>query len=110
MTTYKSMVRGHLQPLLDAGATQRQIADSLGLENPNFISMVLSDRYPNALLSFPRLRAMCALCGLSATQSLSLVRQLSKVSGKKSVQFDEETFEWMLRCTALALKEPRGAV
>jgi transcriptional regulator with XRE-family HTH domain len=110
MTTYKELVRSHLQPLIEAGLTQREVAEKLGIESPNYISMVLSDRYPEAQLPMTRLPAMCALCGLTATESLRLAKRLVAACARKTVQLDVATFEWMLRCTALALKEPRGAV
>lgn len=110
MPTYKELVRSHLQPLIDAGMTQREIAEKLGIESPNYISMVLSDRYPEALLPLTRLPAMCSLCGLTATESLRLAKRLVAAGAKKAVHMDVATFEWMLRCTALALKEPRGVI
>jgi transcriptional regulator with XRE-family HTH domain len=109
MTTYKQLVRSHLQPLIDAGLTQRELAGKLGLELPNYVSMVLSDRYPEALLPLTRLPAMCALCGLTATESLRLAKRLVAAGARKAVHMDAETFDWVLRCTALALKEPRRA-
>ena len=110
MTIYKTLVRSHLQPLIAAGMTHREVAAKLGIESPNFISMVLSDRYPEALLPLTRLPAMCSLCGLTGTESLRLAKRLVAASVVKTVHMDVATFEWILRCTALALKEPRGAV
>lgn len=110
MTTYKTLVRSHLQPLIAAGMTQREVAEKLGIESHNFISMILSDRYPEALLPLTRLPAMCSLCGLTGTQSLRLVKRVVADSAVKAMHMDVATFEWILRCTALALKEPRGAV
>src|SRR5258706_14510953 len=101
MTTYKELVRSHLQSLIDAGMPQRVIAEKLGIEWRNYTSMVLSDRYPEALLPLTRLPAMCSLCGLTATESLRLARRLVTASAMKAVHLDVATFEWVLRCTAL---------
>jgi transcriptional regulator with XRE-family HTH domain len=107
---YKELVRSHLQPLLDTGMTQREVAEKLGLENPNYVSMMLSDRYPEAELGLARLPALCALCGLTARESLRLAKRLLAGGTKKAVHLDVPTFEWLLRCTALALQEPASAL
>lgn len=108
MTTYKQLVRSHVQPLLDAGMTQREIAAKLGFNSPNYVSMLLNDRHPEAVLPLSRLPAMCALCGLTATESLRLARKLMAIGATKVVHMDVATFDWVMRCTALALKEARG--
>jgi hypothetical protein len=106
MANYKTLVRRHLQPLLDAGMTQRQVAQKLGIQS----SMVLSERCPEALLPLMRLPALARLCGLTGIESLRLVKRLTTDSAKKAVQFDVLTFEWILSCTVLALKEPRNGI
>ena len=110
MTTYKQKVRSFIQPLLDAGMTQGEVATRLGLKHPNHVCQILGDHYPTQVLPIGRLPALCSLCGLTATESLRLVKSLVASATKKGMQLDVPTFEWLLRCTALALKEPRGAV
>lgn len=109
MATYKELVRNHIQALIDAGATQRDIAAKLGFESPNFVSMILSDRNPKTVLPLKRLPRLCALCGLTAIESLRLVKRLVASKAKGAFEMDEETLEWVMRCTALALKERRLA-
>ena len=104
-TSYKHWVREQLEPLLDAGATQRELATRLGLANPNFLSMILGDSCPESMLPLSRLPALCTLCGLSAMESLRGVRKLLDSGARRGVHFDVPTFEWMLRCTALALRD-----
>ncbi len=110
MSDFKKMVAGYVQPLLDSGATGRQVAADLGLPQPNYLYMILSDRYPEAQLPLQRIPALVSLCGLTARQALALVKlKLRSSKGGQRVVLDEDTFNWLIRCTALGLKEVRGS-
>lgn len=105
--TYKELVCTHLQPLLDRGMRRHDVADKLGLESPNMVSMVMSPRY-KTLLPLRRIPALSALVGLTACQSLVLVKHLVASSEAKKVELDMGTFRWLVRCIALVLQERRG--
>lgn len=107
MPTYKESLRNHIQPLLAGGATQREIAFSLGIKNANYLSMILSDRNPKDVLSLKRLPRFSEVCDLSATDALRLVFELVDTKQKGSVEIDKETLQWIMRCTVRAMDERR---
>ncbi|MCC5611438.1 hypothetical protein LC612_33030 [Nostoc sp. CHAB 5834] len=109
--TYKELVRSHIQNVLEKGVTQRDLAVKLGLneQSRNFISMVLSDAYPEQLLPIGRLPALSRVCGLTCHESLQLVKALVNSRAKKGVQLDSAVLEWMLSCNESATKVPHAS-
>lgn len=106
MPTYKDQVRTHVQELLDDGSTQAEVAKKLGLEHPNFLSMVLNPKHAKTLLPPSKLPALQQLCSLTDMQALKLFRlACSPSSGKKSMCLDLPTVDWLIRVTVGAKRE-----
>lgn len=106
MPTYKEEIRCHVQELLDGGLTQAELAKNLGLEHPNFLSMVLNPKHPTTLLPPGKLPALQQICALSNLQSLRLFRlACSPSGGKKSMRMDPALFDWLVRVVVAAKKE-----
>lgn len=103
-SSYKQQVMRLLQPHLDAGATQRELAAKLGLAQPNFLSEVLNPSR-DVILPLGRVPALSAMAGLTARESLQLVWDYGKLNRK--VEFTPELVRCMVRWTLLASKEAK---
>lgn len=107
MTSYKHAVRDRIQALLDAGLTQKEVAEWLEFENPNNVSMLMSDRYPNNILAPAKLALLQKVCRLTNCDALALFRLLAS-SGRgdsKAMHLNLETVDWLIRTTVLAKSE-----
>lgn len=107
MKTYKHAVRDRIQALLDTGLTQKDVALRLEFDNPNNVSMLMSDRYPNTILAPAKLPVLQNVCGLTNCEALALFRLLAS-SGRgdsKAMHLDLETCDWLIRTTVRAKLE-----
>lgn len=107
MKPYKDAVRVRIQVLLDAGLSQREVAEQLEFDNPNNISMLMSDRYPTTVLAPAKLPLLERACRLTACQALGLFRLYvaSAPGDSKSMHLDLETCDWLIRTTVRAKSE-----
>lgn len=107
MNTYKHAVRDRIQVLLDTGLTQKEVAERLEYDNPNNVSMLMSDNHPTTILAPAKLRLLQKACHLTNCEALALFRRLS-ASGRgesKSMHLDLPTCDWLIRTTVLAKSE-----
>ena len=72
MLKSKALLRKHVQPLLDSGYKQYELARELGFSRPTFVSMLLSDNRPEALLPLNRLERLAELCHLTEREVMEL--------------------------------------
>lgn len=107
MKSYKHAVRDRIQALLDTGLTQKEVAERLDFDNPNNVSMLMSDRYPNTILAPSKLPLLQKVCGLTNCEALSLLRLLadSGRSGSKAMHLDLATVDWFILTTVRARSE-----
>lgn len=104
--TYKQAVRAHVQALLDNGFTQAEVAKKLGLDHPNFLSMVLNPKYEKTLLPPVKLQLLQQVCSLSDFESLRLFRLCcTGGGGTKGMHLDLQTVDWLIRVTIGAKRE-----
>lgn len=104
----KTLVRAYLQAKIDAGITQREIAAALGIRSNNFISMLMSDQYPRALLPLNRLTALISYCGLSPAQAMNLVLARIDDARGSGIEINKPTMLNILRQFGLLLNERKG--
>lgn len=97
MSPYKAAVAAHIKSLLASGKTQRDVAELLQFENPNNVSMLLSDRYPKYVLSPLKLRLLQKACQLPSAQAYALFRCLTSgpTATAKVMNLDLETLDWL---------------
>lgn len=94
------LIRKHLQPLMDAGAKQKNIAADLGLDNPNYLSMILSDKYETSLLSLNRLEMLSKLCGLSREATIEMALARVSDAGDRPIEMNSDAFKFILKTFA----------
>ena len=104
MTTSKQMVNKYLQAKIDNGFTQKEIAKYLGYPNPNYVSMLMSEKYPRALISMNRLKTFASFCNLSPMETLLLALARMSDAGDAPVEFSKCSMLWLLRIFGQALK------
>lgn len=107
MKTYKHAVRDRIQAVLDTGLTQKKFAERLEFDNPNFVSMLMSDAYPTNILAPAKLPLLQKVCGMTNCETLALFRLLiaSGRGASKVMHLDLETFDWLIRTTVQAKSE-----
>lgn len=107
MKTYKHAVRDRIQALLDTGLTQKEVADRLRFDNPNNVSMLMSDRYPTTILAPAKLPLLQEVCCLTNCEALALLRLLaaSGRGGSKAMHLDLATVDWFILTTVRARSE-----
>ncbi len=107
MKTYKHAVRERIQALLDTGLTQKEVAERLEFDNPNNVSMLMSDRYPNTVLAPSKLPLLQKVCGLPNGEALALLRLLARSGrgGSKAMHIDLATVDWFILTTVRARHE-----
>lgn len=96
----KKLIRDHVEPLLKAGLTQREFAQEMSFKQPNYVSMLLSDNYPDALMSPNRICTLADVCGLTDEQVVELtLARLDDAKGKP-VEMSAETLRFVMRAYA----------
>lgn len=98
---YRELVTFHLQTLTDKGATNQQIAEALGLEKRNYISM-LKNKDETTTLALFRLPALVRLCALDDYEAYRLLYKLSQ--SNVASKWTSELFVWQSKVQMGALK------
>lgn len=98
--TYKQSVAAHIQPLLDDGRSQGQVARLLNIER-NMLSNVMSPRDPSRL-AISRLRTLQQVTGFSDIEALKLVMQHAREYDGCKV--DPEAIKWLIHCSVGAYR------
>jgi len=104
MNISKQIVMQHLQAKVDEGYSQKDIAKHLGFPNPNFVSMLMSEKYPKTLLSMNRLKAFASFCNLTAMETLRFAIARIADSGDAPLELSKSTMLWLFRVFGEALK------
>lgn len=110
--TYENPLKNILNKLIKAhmkktGMTQKEIAQAIGFENPNNLSMILSSNYPTNL-SANRFARVQEVLALTDEETLSLFHAKAGLgeagSCKKSfgTPMDSETMMYMLKLNSSA--------
>lgn len=107
--TYKELVTEHLQRAADTGLTRQQIADKLGLRRGNYVTMLMSPRYPTAMLSPCRIPALSRLCGLTALERLQLLYRRIVEFPNAAVQLSAEMLRMVMASTVEEVERRRLA-
>lgn len=97
MTKSKKLVRAHLQPVLSSGYSRKDFARDMEFESPNYVSMLLRENYPNALLSPNRIESFAGVCGLSDEDVLRLALARLEDAGDKPVEMNAAALKFLLR-------------
>lgn len=95
ITKSKRLFQAHIQPLLDAGMTRAEVARALGFDNPNNVTMLLSDGYPT-LLSLNRLPQLARLCHMSDLDVGKFMLARIEDGVSRPFELSRETLEWCL--------------
>ena len=96
----KKLFRQHVAPLLDSGVTQKKLASMLDLPNPNYVSMLNSDRYETTLLSLNRIERLAEICGLTEEEVMRLALARVEDAGNNPVEMSSDTFKFLLKTFA----------
>lgn len=105
----KKLVRKHIQKQLDSGITQKGFAKAIGFENPNNVSMLLSDNY-GTTLSLNRLPALASVCGLDDREIIQFALARVEDAGDNPVEINKETLVWLLKTFAKVAAEHHRTV
>lgn len=106
---YRELIANHLQSLRDRGYDNQQIADMLGYEKKNNISMLMSST-ETTLMAAKKLPALARACGLNDYEAYRLFFRLAKHNC--ATEWTGELFLWQakLQQGALAIYRARKAV
>ena len=96
----KKIVRAHIQKLLDAGFSQKEVSEKMDYSTPNNISMLLSDTYPKYLISPNKIPNLQKACGLSDGEVVGLTLARLDDAGDSSVEMTKESFKFFLKAFA----------
>ena len=69
----------------------------MDIDSQNYVSMLLSDNYPNALLSPNRFETFAKVCNLSDEEVMRLALARLRDAGEKPVEMNVEAFKFLLR-------------
>jgi hypothetical protein len=97
---YRELVIFHLQTLTDKGVTNQQIAEALGLEKRNYISMLKNNDETTTLALF-RLPALVQLCSLDDYEAYRLLFKLAQFN--VASKWTSELFVWQSKVQMGAL-------
>jgi hypothetical protein len=97
---YRELVIFHLQCLTDKGVSNQQIAEALGLENRNYISM-LKNKDETTTLALGRLPAFVQLCALDDYEAYRLLFKLAQFN--VASKWTSELFVWQSKVQMGAL-------
>lgn len=100
----KELLRRHIQPLIDAGATQKAVSQSLSFKKPNYLSMLLSDKYTN-LYPLDRLEKLSQVCNLNEEDTINFVLARFNDAKLMPVEMSSVTFKYLLTTTAKIVKD-----
>lgn len=110
MKKSKKLVQRHIQAMLNAGWTKKDLARELGLPNPNYLSMLTRENYPNTLLSLDRIERFATVCNLSDEDALRLALARVEDAAGNAAEMSKEAFKALLmRFGRLALLRKAGA-
>lgn len=102
----KELVIQHIAAKLSQGDfKQRHVAQALGINSPNFVSMLLSPEYPRTLLPLNRLQAFSEFCGLTPLQTVNLAVARIQDGEKGAVEMSKGTLLWLFKRFVLALMD-----
>lgn len=105
----KKLVNRYIQPLLNAGHTQKDIAKALGYNNPNYLSMLLSEKYETTLISLNRIERLAEVCGLNETEILQLALARVEDAKNSAIEMSPQSLKYLLKSFAsLATKKLAG--
>lgn len=96
----KKLFRRYIASLLGAGVTQKTLARLLNLPNPNYVSMLNSDKYDTALLSLNRIERLAEVCRLTEAQVVRFALARVEDAGGNPVEMNADTFKFLLKTFA----------
>lgn len=95
----KAMIRRFIQPALDAGKTQKELCQQLGIRSANYITQLRSDNYPTELLSPDRFEQFARVFEVGDEDLLRLaLARLDDADGNK-IELSKSTFIYLLKVT-----------
>lgn len=107
---YKERIATLLRSALDKGLTQAELAQELGFNKPNLISMHVDPL--NTISPFPlkRIPALARHCGLTDQEALGLINARAICHPTSATEVDQPTLTFMLRCgiTSLAARRAKS--
>jgi len=97
MPKSKTLVRNHVEAALPSDYRKKDFAQAMAIDSQNYVSMLLSDKYPNALLSPNRFEAFAKVCNLSDEEVLDLALARLEDAGDKPIELSVATFKFLLQ-------------
>lgn len=91
----KKIVRDHFQRRLDDGASQKTIALEMAYDNPNNISMMLSEKYPKSLMSPNKIPTLCTVCDLSPREAIAVTFARLDDADGRPIEMSKETLKFL---------------
>lgn len=105
----KTIVATHIQTVLDTSVKQADIADAMGFESANYLSMLKTPTSKKSLLSPNRIRALAEVCKLSPREVIVLALARLEDAGDKHVEMSKETFKYLMLNFVAVVDDYRAA-
>lgn len=105
----KTIVAIHIQTVLDTGVKQADVAEAMGFERANYLSMLKTPTSKKSLLSPNRIRAFAEVCKLSPREVIVLALARLDDAGDKHVEMSKETFKYLMLNFVAVVDDYRAA-
>ena len=108
--TFNELVAHHLTTKkADLELTNQQLAERIGLEHGNFVSMLMRPRAKQSPMALKLVRRMCIGLGLTARQAARLLHARAKEHPEAATAVDVETLLWVVKTFNQAARDLRAS-
>ena len=105
----KTIVSNQIQSLVDNGMRQYEVAEALGIDSPNYVSMLKNPDDKKALLSPDRIEQFAKICAMTPQEVMSLIFARLRDAEGRPIEMGLDTFKFLLVSFVACVDASRAA-
>lgn len=105
----KTIVSNQIQNLIDNGMRQYEVAEALGIDSPNYVSMLKNPDDKKTLLSPDRIEQLAKVCAMTPQEVMNLIFARLRDANGRPIEMSLDTFKFLLVSFVACVDERRAA-